>query len=48
MFVKDKIALGTIVGIVATVPQIIINVLAVQIGLSQHYAFQYAASIYVY
>jgi hypothetical protein len=48
MIIKDKIALGTMVGMIASIPQILINVLAMQTGFAQHYAFQYAASIYVY
>lgn len=48
MIIKDKIALGTLAGIVATIPQIPVNILSMKLNLAQHFSFQYAASIFIY
>lgn len=48
MQIKDKIALGALVGLAATIPQLAVNIIAVKIGFVPHYALQYAASIFVF
>lgn len=46
--VKDKIALGTLVGTTATIPQLIINFFMVQLHFSNFYDFQISGGIYLY
>ena len=48
MIIKDKIKLGVVSGIAATIPQLIFNYISVQLGYSQYYNFQISASVYLY
>ena len=47
MVVKDRIALGTIAGIVATFPQLIFNFISVQLGFAKFYDYQVSSSVYL-
>lgn len=46
--VRDKVALGTIAGLIGTIPQVLINALSVYIGFAKTYDFQLSGSIYLY
>lgn len=46
--INDSSALGALTGIVATVPQIIFDFIAVKLGYSGYYAFQISGSIYLF
>ncbi len=48
MRIKDKIALGTFAGLIATVPALLTNYLSVQLGFSKWYSFQLSAGIYLH
>lgn len=47
MLIRDRVALGTITGIVGTVPQLLINFVSFRLGLAKYYSFQIAAGVHV-
>ncbi len=47
MKIKDPIGLGFITGIVASIPQIIVDFILVQVGISKYYFFQISGGIYL-
>ena len=48
MNIKDRIALGTISGLLASIPSFVINFILVQIGFARWYSFQIGGSIYLH
>lgn len=48
MVIKDKIMLGAIAGVLASIPQILLNALFVQLKLTEFYDFQISGSVYLY
>lgn len=46
--IKDTTALGAVSGVVATIPQLIFDFIAVSFGFSNYYAFQLSGSIYLF
>ena len=48
MKIRDGFALGAISGVIGTIPQIIFDLISVQLGYSKFYAFQISGSIYLY
>lgn len=47
MIIRDTVALGASAGVLGTVPQLIFDFIAVQLGWSGYYAFQISGSIYL-
>ncbi len=47
MRIRDKIALGTLAGLVASIPQLILNFFFVSLGISAYYSFQLSAGVFV-
>ncbi len=45
--IKDLIALGTLTGIIGTIPPLILNFITTILGFSQYYSFQLSGSIYI-
>lgn len=45
--IKDMVALGTLAGLIGTIPQIILNFILTQTGFSQYYSFQLSGSVYL-
>jgi hypothetical protein len=45
--VRDKVALGTIAGLIGAIPQVLINALSVYIGFAKNFDFQLSGSIYL-
>ncbi|HYH02020.1 MAG TPA: hypothetical protein VEC37_02885 [Bacillota bacterium] len=48
MIIKDRLTLGVVSGVAATIPQLIFNYISVQLGYSQYYDFQISGSVYLY
>lgn len=48
MKISDRIALGTVAGILGTIPQLILNYISVQMGFAKTYAFQLSGGIYLF
>ena len=46
--IRDRIALGTLAGIVGTIPSLILNYFSVQLGFAEFYSFQISGSIYLF
>jgi hypothetical protein len=46
--IRDRIALGTIAGLIGTIPGLALNYISVQLGLSKFYSFQLTGSIYLF
>ncbi len=46
--IHDRIALGTLAGIVGTIPSLILNFISVQVGFAKFYSFQISSSIYLF
>ncbi len=46
--IKDKIVLGAVVGVLATIPQLIFNFFMVRLNFSNFYDFQISGGIYLY
>ncbi|MEW6182261.1 MAG: hypothetical protein AB1500_03670 [Bacillota bacterium] len=47
MALKDRVALGTVSGIAATVPPLILNWGFVKLGLVEYYSFQLSAGVFI-
>ena len=48
MVIKDKVILGSVAGIVASIPQVILNAILLRLKLTEFYDFQIAGSVYLY
>lgn len=48
MVIRDRIALGTLAGLVATIPAFIVNMLSVALGFAKWYHYQIGGSIYLH
>ncbi len=46
--IEDRIARGTLAGIIGTIPGLTLNFISVQLGLSNYYSFQLTGSIFLY
>jgi len=47
MLIKDRITLGTIAGLVGTIPQILISFISFKIGYAQYFSYQLAAGVHL-
>ena len=47
MEIRDEVALGAAASLIATIPQILVDFISVQLGFSKYYAFQISGSIYL-
>ncbi|NLP36060.1 MAG: hypothetical protein GX357_00195 [Firmicutes bacterium] len=48
MVIRDRIALGVLAGIIATIPAILVNMLSVNLGFAKWYSHQIGGSIYLH
>jgi len=48
MIIRDRFALGALAAQIATIPQLLLNVCAVQLGFTKYYSFQISGSIYLF
>ncbi len=46
--IKDRITLGTVIGVIAAIPQLIFNFILVRVNFTDFYDFQISGSIYLY
>lgn len=47
MHIQDRIALGTISGLLGTLPQLLINFISYHLGFAKYYSFQLAAGVHI-
>lgn len=47
MLIKDRITLGTIAGLVGTIPQVLISFISFKIGYAQFFSYQLAAGVHL-
>jgi len=47
MLINDRITLGTIAGLVGTIPQILISFISYKIGYAQFFSFQLSAGVHL-
>lgn len=45
--IRDRVALGTLAGTIATIPQLILDGILVRAGLSKYFGFQISAGVYL-
>lgn len=47
MKIKDTVTLGTIAGIIGTIPQLLFHLIFTQVGFIKYFAFQLTGSVYM-
>ncbi|NLN53589.1 MAG: hypothetical protein GX150_04710 [Firmicutes bacterium] len=48
MMIRDRIALGVVAGLLATIPSLIVNIISVNLGFARWYSHQIGGSIYLH
>jgi hypothetical protein len=46
--IRDRIALGVVAGLLATIPSLIVNIISVNLGFARWYSHQIGGSIYLH
>lgn len=47
MLIKDRITLGTIAGLVGTIPQVLISFISFKMGYAKYFSYQLAAGVHL-
>jgi len=48
VMIRDRIALGVVAGLLATIPSLIVNIISVNLGFARWYSHQIGGSIYLH